>query len=238
MPFWTTPARQRGVEILDDPRTPDRDRRLAMRYLTASNSLFGARTAVAGALRDAIADVRDPALVLDVGTGMGDIAGRVAELLRTAGTKAHSIGLDLYPSHIEEARHFIDFGVVGDALTLPLADDSIDIVVCSQVLHHFFDADVVKLIRELHRVSRRWVVISDLRRSRTAARAFGVAARLLRFPEITRLDGIQSVMRGFTDAELGHWVLTATGVRAEVRRSRFWRLTATWRKSWGLGTGL
>ena len=60
-----------------------------------------------------------------------------------------------------------------------------------------------------------------------------MAARLLRFPAITRADGVTSVMRGFTDDELSRLVLEATGVRPSVRRTSFWRLTATWRKSSG-----
>lgn len=231
MPFWSAPPRQRGVEILDDPRTPDHHRREAMRFLTASNTLFGGMTAVTRALRDAVLEVRAPALVLDVGTGMGDIAWRVAELVKSAGTPAHSIGLDLHPSLIAEASHFIDFGVAGDALRLPFADESIDIVICSQLLHHFFDDHPSQLIGELHRVSRDWVVISDLRRSRIAAHAFALAARVLRFHAITRHDGVTSVLRGFTADELNRLVIDATGVTPQVRAGRFWRLTATWRKS-------
>lgn len=232
MSFWSTPPRQRGVEILDDPRTSDDDRGEAMSYLPWSNTLFGGSRAVLRVMPAALAELRDGATLLDVGTGMGDIAGIVAFMARHRyGVTLRTIGLDSIPLQADLARAQVEHAIVGDALSLPLATGSIDVVLCSQTLHHFFDGDAATLIRELHRVARGWVVISDLRRSRMAAAGFSIAARLLRFPAITRVDGVTSVMRGFTDDELSRLVLDATGVRPTVRRSRFWRLTAMWRKS-------
>ena len=59
--------------------------------------------------------------------------------------------------------------VAGDALALPFATDSVDVVTCSQVLHHFEQGDSLRLLGELTRVARRRVIVAELRRSRTAA---------------------------------------------------------------------
>ena len=51
--------------------------------------------------------------------------------------------------------------IQGSAFELPLADDSIDCVFCNRLLHHFKDAgDRIKLLRELHRIARRYVIVS------------------------------------------------------------------------------
>ena len=234
MPLWSTPPRRRGVEILDDPRTTEDDRGEAMSYLPWSNTLFGGGSAVLRAMRDVFPTLRDGATLLDVGTGMGDIAGVTAFVAkRRHGVTLETVGVDSIPFQVDLARAQLRHGVAGDARFLPFADDSIDVVLCSQTLHHFFDEDLERLIRELHRVSRDWILIADLRRSRMAAAAFSIAARVLRFPAITRVDGVTSVFRGFTADELSRLVMDATGVRPAVRRSRFWRLTATWRKTSG-----
>jgi 2-polyprenyl-3-methyl-5-hydroxy-6-metoxy-1,4-benzoquinol methylase len=112
---------------------------------------------------------------------------------------------------------------------LPLADRSVDVVTCSQLLHHFEDAEIPVILRELDRVAREWVVISDLRRSWLAACGFWLVSWPLGFHRVTRHDGTLSVLRGFTADELARHVLGATGRRADIRRHLGFRLTAAWR---------
>jgi len=87
------------------------------------------------------------------------------------------------------------------------------------------------VLRELDRVARRRVIVSDLRRSWLAACGFWLVAWPLRFHRVTRHDGFVSVLRGFTAAELSAHVLAATGRRAEVRRHIGFRITASWEKT-------
>ena len=231
MPFWPPPPRHRGVEILDDPSTPEHERLLAMAYLPLANALFGGRSAFVDAILAVVDSLTDAGTLIDVGTGMGDLADLARGVARHEGKRLHTIGLDSVHAQARAAVDRVDNAVVGDGRSLPFADGAADVVICSQTLHHFFDDDPVRLIREMHRVSKDWVIISDLRRSRVAAAAYSAATWVLRFPEITRKDGVTSVMRGFTADELSRLVREATGVRPTIRESRFWRLTATWRKS-------
>jgi ubiquinone/menaquinone biosynthesis C-methylase UbiE len=123
----------------------------------------------------------------------------------------------------------VDFGICADARQLPLADASVDVVTCSQVLHHFLDDDVPVVLRELHRVARRYVVVSDLRRSWVAALGFWMVTWPLGFHRVTRHDGFTSVLRGFTSDELARHVRLATSRAPDVRRHPGFRVTATWR---------
>jgi len=233
MPFGWTPARRRGVEILDDPATPRDVRQRAMADIARSNALLGGTRAVLAALDDVLPRVprlpRD-ATLLDVGTGLGDIPERAAERARHRGVALTTIGLDVSESILASARAKTSATVVGDALRLPIADASADVVTCSQLLHHFTDVDARAVIAEVHRVARVAVIIADLRRSRVAAAAFALAGSALRFHAVTRHDGVASVYRGFTAAELGALVVDATGVTPRLRRDAFWRLSATWFK--------
>lgn len=227
MASWLTPARRRGVEVLDDPATADDVRERAMRDVAKSNALFGGTRSVERAVDGLLPSIPEPSLLLDVGTGTGDIPARLAA--RHPGVV--TVGLDVSVALLRKARTRLDGVVAGSVLELPLRDGSVDVVVCSQLLHHFEHADAVRVVREAQRVSRGWIVIADIRRSRLAAAAFWMASAALRFHPVTRHDGVVSVMRGFTAADLREIVRQATGVDPRIERSMFWRLAAVWRKS-------
>lgn len=217
---WLTPSRRRGVEVLDDPATPDHVREGAMRDVGRSNRLFGGTRAVLRAL-PSVGGARLTAL--DVGTGTGDIPGRMRGVT--------TIGLDISEPLLRIARSRVGAVVAGSVLALPFRDGSADIVTCSQLLHHFEGRDIATLVRELDRVSRRLVIVSDLRRSWFAAGGFWVASTALRFHPVTRHDGVVSVLRGFTARELQDIVRGAVGREPRIRRSAFWRLTLVWEKN-------
>jgi hypothetical protein len=86
--------------------------------------------------------------------------------------------------------------------TLPLADQSVDLVLASQLAHHL-DADgTIALCREAQRVARRGVIIADLRPSRLAATGYRLAGPLLGLHQTTIDDGVLSLARGRDAATL------------------------------------
>lgn len=230
MSSWLTPARRRGVEILDNPDIPHDVRERAMRDVVRANRLFGGTRSVLLAFREVARNLPSEAILLDVGTGLADIAAAADGEGRHASLELFVVGMDISEHLMRTAQRRLDGAVVGSALRIPLADRSVDVVTCSQVLHHFAEDDARRLIAELHRVSRGWIVISDLRRSWVAAAGFWIASGLLRFHRVTRADGVTSVLRGFTVGELTTLVRDVTGVTPRVRSGAFWRLSATWRR--------
>ena len=223
--------REQALEILDDSRVDPALRERSHRDVERSNVLFGGRRAVMLTLRplfDELARHATRATLLDIGTGLADLPWRAREIARRRGLALQTIALDGAYTLIATARHRVNVAVCGNALTLPFADRSVDIVLCSQLLHHFDNDRGLALIGEMDRVARHRVIISDLRRSWIAAAGFSLAAFTLRFHPITRHDGRLSVLRGFTEAELGGMVVTATGVQPAIRRRLGYRLTASW----------
>jgi SAM-dependent methyltransferase len=223
------PARIRGVEYLDDPATPEPVRRRAMADVAKSNALFGGRAAVRNALRELLPQLPSSVSILDVGTGHAELAAMARQYVVASGRSASVVGIDFEESVARAGGRLLDGAVAGTALGLPLRSGSVDLVLCSQLLHHFAADDARAVIAELHRVSRGWVIIADLRRSRLAAAGFWMASLALGFHPVTRHDGVVSVMRGFTGAELEGLVHDATGAKPVVRRGMFWRVSATWR---------
>ena len=99
---------------------------------------------------------------------------------------------------------------------------------CSQVLHHFAGRQASELLREMDRVARVRVIVSDLRRSWIAAAGLWLVSFPLRFHAVSRHDGVVSVMRGFTPAELVDTVYEAIARRPVAHRRRVFRVTTSW----------
>ena len=223
-----TPPRKRGYEILD---SPDVDPKLVTRSLAdvaRANAWFGGISSALDELKDALKQVPLDATLLDVGTGLGDIPCRAREEARRNGVELTTIGLDAAAELAEASKCSVDFAVCADALHLPFADNSVDIVMCSQVLHHFAGEEAAALLREMDRVARVRVIVSDIRRSWIAAAGLWLASFPLRFHAVSRHDGVVSVMRGFTPAELADTVQEAIARRPEAHRRRAFRVTTSW----------
>lgn len=166
--------------------------------------------------------------LLDVGTGLADIPLRARALAERRGVRMTTFGMDRAETLARLTKRQLDGSACADARLLPFATSSVDVVICSQVLHHFEDAELPTVLRELDRVARRAVIVSDLHRSWFAAAGFWLMTWVLGFHRVTRHDGVVSVLRGFTSGELRDHVHRATGIAAEVRRHLGYRLTATW----------
>ena len=230
MPLFT-PPRRRGVEYLDAPDVDPRLVRRSLRDVALSNRLFGGVRAVLMELGPVLGAARRrgvPLTLLDVGTGHGDIPARAREAAARRGVTLQTVGLDNAEELAAANRHRIGVSVCGDGLALPFADASVDVVTCSQVLHHFPEQEALRLVRELNRVARQRVVVSELRRSWLAAGGIWLASFPLRFHPVSRHDGVVSVMRGFTGRELRECVRAAVGKVPTVRDRLGWRVTASW----------
>jgi len=98
---------------------------------------------------------------LDCASGTGRMLPVLAEF------DAAVVALDTSAEMLAEGRRFHGLfrtppqGTVGSAMELPLADKSVDVVLCSRLIHHFPDsASRVRILREFARVARVGVVVS------------------------------------------------------------------------------
>lgn len=223
-----TPSRRRGVEILDDPATDPVVREQSIGDVTRSNRWLGGLRAAVLEARAVLPALGPTATLLDVGTGLADIPRQLSAEASAAGRTLTTIAIDGAASLASAARGRVSHAVCARGHSLPFADHSVDVVLCSQLLHHFDNTDAEALIRELNRVARHAVIICDLRRSWIAAAGFWLVSFPFRFHPVTRHDGVVSVLRGFTAGELAHLVTSAVGVAPRVQRRLGFRLTVHW----------
>ena len=224
-----TPPRVRGVEYLDAPNVDPRLVRRSLADVALANALFGGTRAVMLEVGDVLPELGKSATMLDVGSGVGDIAARARDLARERDVDLSLVTIDMAHTLAVASRARTGNAVRGDAMQLPFADRSVDVAMCSQTLHHFDDAGASAVLRELNRVARVRVIVSDLRRSWLAAAGLWVASFPLGFHPVSRHDGVVSVMRGYTSQELHRLVSSAIRCAPTVRRRLGWRVTATWK---------
>ena len=97
-------------------------------------------------------DARAARRILDVGSGLGILAARVAE----AAPEASVVGLERLAEQLARANTTLESSRVrfihGDAHHLPLASRSFDVAYCRYVLEHVADPGAV--LNEMHRVLR------------------------------------------------------------------------------------
>ena len=230
------PARRLDAELLDRPDNHPEDLHAALRDIRHVNRLLGGESILLDALRPLLDGVpRGGAVeILDVGTGMGDLALAMARLARASGRDPRVVAVDIDPVTVEAAsRHTAEDGSVrvlrADALRLPFRDGSFDFVTCSMFLHHFDPASVATLLSSFRSIARRFVVVNDLRRHLVPWAFIGLAARVTRRHPMFVHDAPLSVLRGFTDGELREAASRAGEPAATVRRRWPFRLVLTLR---------
>jgi SAM-dependent methyltransferase len=226
-----TPSRRRGVEYLDAADVDPAVRVRSHRDIALANTLFGGTRALDHALRELAPSLPRSITLLDVGGGPGITVRHATTLLGALGITAHGVSLDVSEELLHSATSREVSGIRACARALPFGDGSIDVAICSLLLHHFEGPDLLTVLAELDRVTRERVLVFDLRRSWAAVAGLWAASFPLAFHPVSRHDGVTSILRGFTGDELRSLIERATGACPEVERYLGFRLAASWRPS-------
>lgn len=203
MAWAWTPDRRDDPELMDAPGLAEAEVEDAYRVLRRVNRQLGnLRTIRLEFLRFAREDIPGAPgfTALDVGSGSGDIPLALRGL--APGRVARVMALDRDATAVHASRRQRLDAVRGDALRLPFADRSIDLVTAVKFAHHFHGPALAVLFGEMARVARHRVVVLDIRRHWVAYWGFRAWSRAFTTNRLVRHDGPLSVLRGFTTEEL------------------------------------
>jgi SAM-dependent methyltransferase len=222
------PQQSDVTELVDGEITDHQLLRHNLQDMAEANRWLGARRSLIGRVGRWLHSLPPghQVTVLDVATGGGDFPltlhqwsvrqGRAVTLL------ASDVSRDVLRVAYDELKGYPVQLIQHDALHMPFRDRSIDIITCSQALHHFDRSAVVRLLQELARVARLGVLVSDLRRSYISY----WGARLMAHGPVSTLsrhDGPLSVLRAYTPAEVDVLARRAN-VAVQVRRAPGFRI--------------
>lgn len=209
-------ARPHFDELLDAPDVPAPEVDRSLADLRRINRWLGGRGVLLGMLEKEADRLRlDRFSLLDVGAGSGDQAAVVLARF----PNAQIVLCDLNCTHLPKAGLP---RVAADATRLPFADASFDFVTACLMLHHFRDADAIRLLRLFGRLARRAVLINDLERHWFPVLFIRATAPVFARSPITRHDATASVRQAFQPGELRDLAREAGFRDIEVRRHLPW----------------
>jgi SAM-dependent methyltransferase len=160
--------------------------------------------------------------ILDVGCASGDVVTFLASRVRG---RVLAVGVDVKALHLSEAPRTLR-RVVADVRALPFPERSFDVVMASLFLHHFDAPELPGLLRALHGLARRALVVTDLRRALVPF-LFGRALFPLLFSSpVSVADGLVSIRRSFLPDELRAAFVAAGLPHVRLSRHFPYRLVA------------
>jgi 2-polyprenyl-3-methyl-5-hydroxy-6-metoxy-1,4-benzoquinol methylase len=215
-----------GLEMMDRPQPVSVELERDLERLRQLNRWFGSHRLVLNFMRCWIKP-HTRIRIVDLATGSGDIPRLIANYARGIGAQVEIDALDRQSATLEIARklsssypeiHYRE----ADILEWNSVE-TYDIALCTLALHHFSDGDAVSVLRQCRQLSRRFVLVSDLRGGfllRTGV--YLLTATIFREP-MTRHDARLSAVRSFSFGEMRNLALRAGWKHFGHKKFRFAR---------------
>ena len=200
------------LEMMDRPQPVSPELERDLERIRQLNHWFGSYRLILKFMRRWIqpdARIR----IADLATGSGDIPRLIADYARKIGAQVEIEALDRQPATLEIATKLsAGYREISYRDANILERNSVgayDIVLCTLTLHHFSDEDAVRVLQQCSELSRRFVLVSDLRRGfLLQAGVYLLTALIFREP-MTRYDARLSAARAFSFSEMRDLALRA-----------------------------
>jgi ubiquinone/menaquinone biosynthesis C-methylase UbiE len=198
----------------------------ALSDLRHINQWFGGISVTQSMIATIAAKIGASALsLLEVAAGAGFVPQAGAIRLLKLGVHLQVTLLDRAPSHLKDSHRNGTSAVAGDALALPFADRSFDLVSCCLFAHHLEPREIVGFVNEGLRVCRTAVIINDLVRSPIHLGLVYLSLPLYR-SHLTHHDAPASVRRAYTMDEMDEMLRQTAAAKVEIERYPLFRMGA------------
>ncbi len=205
----STKCRTEAPEIMDDFELEGSLLQESLDKIAQINRLLGGNKLTLDGVKKLISEVpqEQTITVLDLGCGNGDMLRVLADFANEYNRSIKLIGVDANPFTIGYAKkcssRYANIEYLSeDIFELDFEQIKFDIALCTLTLHHFRNDDIIQLIEKLERTTTLGIVVNDLHRSKIAYRLFQMIAVVFRLNEMSRKDGLTSILRGFKKNEL------------------------------------
>jgi 2-polyprenyl-3-methyl-5-hydroxy-6-metoxy-1,4-benzoquinol methylase len=196
-------------EIMDDFQLEGDELRDALDKIAKINQLLGGNKLTLLGVKELIADNPKTAeiTIVDVGCGNGDMLRTLADYGLQHNIKFNLIGVD---ANNFTVKHAINLSKMypnisyhcEDIFDKPFEELKYDIVLCTLTLHHFKDEEIIKIMTSFYANASIGVVVNDLQRSTVSYRLFQCLCFVFQLNNMSRQDGLISILRGFKKEEL------------------------------------
>jgi hypothetical protein len=214
-------------ELMDDFTIQDERIDTALRELRLINYFLGGNNGSKRGITKLVSGIQDRKIyLLDAGAGSSD----VLDDLKKKHKNVQVISLDKNRrvcNFIRKNSNLKPVVVCADAFNLPFKEKSVDIVHASLFLHHFENKSLLRLLLGFNLVSKRGLVINDLRRSLRAYLGIKILISLFSQSDLVKNDAPMSVRKGFSKTELIDLLMKAKLQKFEISRKWAFRWIVT-----------
>ena len=196
-------------ETMDDFAMEGEILRDALDKIAKINQLLGGNQLTLRGVQELIKNISKTTTItiVDVGCGNGDMLRNLADYGLKNNLDFQLIGIDANNFTVNHAqqlsRNYPNISYqCEDIFDENFAKLKYDIVLCTLTLHHFKDNEIIQLLNVFNANSNIGIVINDLQRSAIAYRLFQALCFAFRLNDMSREDGLISILRGFKKVEL------------------------------------
>jgi ubiquinone/menaquinone biosynthesis C-methylase UbiE len=167
--------------------------------------------------------------ILEVAAGAGDVPRTVQQKLASKGIALQFTLLDRIGAHLGTGNSKPEASqraIVADALCLPFATSSFDVIHCCLFAHHLAPQQLIHFVNEALRVCRTAVLINDLIRSPLHLALVYAGLPLFR-SRITWHDAPASVRQAYTQKEMHEILKQSAASKVDIRPHYLFRMGVT-----------
>jgi 2-polyprenyl-3-methyl-5-hydroxy-6-metoxy-1,4-benzoquinol methylase len=207
--FLKTQHRTDDSEIMDDFNLEGDELKEALDKIAAINQLLGGNQLTLKGVEQLLKKVSASTTItiIDVGCGNGDMLRKLAEFGLNNNLYLELIGVD---ANRYTVNYAIDLSVkypnikyrCEDVFGESINELKCDIFLCTLTLHHFSNNEIIRLLTFFNKNAKLGFVVNDLHRNIIAYRLFQAFCFVFRLNEMSKEDGLTSILRGFKKEEL------------------------------------
>ncbi len=207
MPLFLKHRQQHLVELMDNP---DSDVELLERtyhhFRTINRLLSKWKSIYRKEIRPVLKQQNGSATLLDIGFGGGDIPALLSSLANSDGfrLKITAIETDKRSLNYVKKKKNLEHIMYRHASSSELLEEStrFDFVISNHLLHHLDESEFLKLCSESSQLASQKVIFNDIERSDIGYLSFFILSQLFFRNSFVWYDGLVSIKRSFTFAEL------------------------------------
>jgi len=204
-----TKFRSNAPELMDDFQMEGEILRDALDKIASINQLLGGNKVTLNGIKILIQSKPkdEPIRITDIGCGNGDMLRTLADYAEEKRLNFILKGIDAnnftikHAENLSERYNNISYECrdIFDNLT---EEQPCDIFICTLTLHHFKDEDIIRILEKFKQSAKMGIVINDLHRSALAYYLFKALCFVFGLNDMSREDGLVSILRGFKKADL------------------------------------
>lgn len=138
--------------------------------------------------------------ILDAGAGASDVLNSVSK--KISKLKITSLDANKSVCNFAKANNPKTNVICGSTESLPLKENSFDVIHASLFFHHFDEQSILSTLQKFSRVAKEAIIINDLQRSIWALIGIKTLTKLFSGSDMVKNDAPLSVKKGFKKNEL------------------------------------